>query len=155
MAHGLDTHHVHLRGRHQPQSNNFRPEMRNPSLHRPYLKLHPSSRPCIRITSDGFLGCDIEVAGGNFTCQCTKNGAFLFASDGSRVNITGGLVESNVATRRAGAVRDPAVCLDSSGGHTTTRKRESAVWSVACCVVSLGLRLDRRCDAYPVVTDVR
>ena len=59
-------------------------------------------------SSDGFGGCDIEVAGGTFTCQCTKNGAFMFASDGALVSITGGFIENNVATRRAGAVSDPA-----------------------------------------------
>lgn len=64
----------------------------------------------------------MEVAGGTFTCQCSKNGAFMFATDGARVNITGGLIENNVATRRAGAVSDPAA-LDSSGnGHTTPKR---------------------------------
>ncbi|CAM9956616.1 unnamed protein product, partial [Laminaria digitata] len=64
-------------------------------------------------------GCDIEVAGGIFTCQCTKNGAFLFASDGAQVNITGGLVENNTATRRAGAVYCSGDSFDGGGSRVT------------------------------------
>lgn len=60
-----------------------------------YLNLRPS---------DSYNGSNMLVDGGEFTCQSTKNGGFLFASDGSRVNITGGLIVNNTAARRGAAV---------------------------------------------------
>lgn len=57
--------------------------------------------------SDGDGGCDIEVNGGNFTgCEATKNGGFLFASDGAVVNVTGGTITENLASGRGAAVSE-------------------------------------------------
>lgn len=56
------------------------------------------------LRSDADERSAISVNGGDFMCRCTQNGAFLFAGDGARVKITGGLVESNVADGRGGAV---------------------------------------------------
>lgn len=47
----------------------------------------------------------MHIAGGEFTtCQSEENGAFAFASAGAVLNITGGLVTNNTATKRAGVV---------------------------------------------------
>lgn len=50
----------------------------------------------------------MRVYDGEFTsCQATGNdgnGAFMFASAGSVVHISGGVVRGNIAERRAGAV---------------------------------------------------
>lgn len=58
-----------------------------------------SSRP------DAFGRGDVSVLGGEFTgCRSTGNGAFMFASDGAVVTVTGGTVTNSVAQRRAGVV---------------------------------------------------
>ena len=49
--------------------------------------------------SDSYEASAISVDGGNFTSRCTQNGAFLFAGDRARANITGGLMEGNVADK--------------------------------------------------------
>eukprot|EP00903_Cladosiphon_okamuranus_P012164 g11411.t1 len=52
-----------------------------------------------------FGGCDLGVFGGDFSgCLATRNGAFMFASDGALVNIKNASVTDCVATARAGAV---------------------------------------------------
>ena len=54
---------------------------------------------------DAFGGCDIEVSGGTFTkCNCSDNGGFLFATDGSEVKITGGNIVNNLAVKRGAGV---------------------------------------------------
>lgn len=65
---------------------------------------------CIRRTrllsdADGESGTVIQ--GGEFNgCRSTENGAFMFASDGAIVTITGGTVTNCLAERRAGVVSD-------------------------------------------------
>ena len=54
---------------------------------------------------DGHQGCEINVFGGHFTCECVRRGAFLSVRDNSSVKITGGIIENNVAGKRGGAVR--------------------------------------------------
>ncbi len=72
--------------------------------------LLPLSSDTLRSDSDG--GSETTVAGGEFTgCRSSKNGAFLHASDGAIVTITGGTVKDCEATRRAGAVSDPSAYL--------------------------------------------
>lgn len=53
---------------------------------------------------DALGGCNLNVNGGEFTCASTSNGGFLYASDGSRVTINGGLIANNVATKRGAGV---------------------------------------------------
>lgn len=55
--------------------------------------------------ADAYDGSDINIFGGNFMCRVTSRGGFLRAEDRSSVSITGGVVENNVAERRAGAVK--------------------------------------------------
>lgn len=49
-------------------------------------------------------GSDISIHGGNFTCRSSVRGGFLYAEDNTRVRITGGLIENNVATKRGAGV---------------------------------------------------
>ncbi|CAM9831277.1 unnamed protein product [Scytosiphon promiscuus] len=65
-------------------------------------------------------GSDAFVHGGEFTgCRCTGNGAFLFASDGANVTITGGSVTENVAERRAAAIYCSGDSFGMGGAHLT------------------------------------
>lgn len=55
--------------------------------------------------ADAYDGSDINIFGGHFACRVTSRGGFLRAGDHSSVSITGGVVENNVAERRAGGVK--------------------------------------------------
>lgn len=44
------------------------------------------------------------VAGGEYTCEATINGGFLFARDGSVVNVTNAFAHNNIAARRGAVV---------------------------------------------------
>lgn len=50
----------------------------------------------------------MRVDGGDFMCRVDERGGFLYVEEFSVVTITGGLFANNMATRRAGAVSDPA-----------------------------------------------
>ena len=49
-------------------------------------------------------GSDISVSGGNFSGGSSTRGGFLFADFNTRVTISGGVIEDNVATINGGAI---------------------------------------------------
>lgn len=66
--------------------------------------------------SDAGEDSKVSVAGGEFTCESTRNGGFLYANDGASVVISSGLVANNTAARRGAAVRESAVHNVCGGG---------------------------------------
>lgn len=53
---------------------------------------------------DAVDGSEVLISGGNFTCNATAGGGFLYTSHGARVDIEGGTVQECVAGTSGGAV---------------------------------------------------
>lgn len=57
--------------------------------------------PVLWVDADG--GSDVKVTGGSFTCKA-NNGGFLYASDGTIVEVAGGSITECTADENGGAV---------------------------------------------------